>query len=659
MKLECAGTYMWSDNETSLDLLGFRVHADLIRSVILQSELLPITLGLFGDWGSGKTSIMQMLRTDLITGQSSDAETAGQSPSNVACLYFNSWLFEGYDDAKAAIISSVLLQLAENTRFGPKLKESIVSLLKSVNWMRVARMGVQNIALPALSAYLTGGASLIPSLVKSTKGLLSSSNIEAITESDDPQHGNSNSEKQIQADNGPSGPMDVRSFRDRFAQMIKNSDIDILVILVDDLDRCSPERVLDNLEAIKLFLSVEKTAFVIGADPRIVRHAIAHRYHSQLVGTEAESDSKSDLVTDYLEKLIQVPYYLPRLSPSETQTYMALLFCQRDLSQEAFQNCVDAYNLQLKEDRYGVFGYPHIRDVVGESNIPVNLARNLVTCASIAPLINEGLKGNPRQIKRFLNAITLRKQLANAANLRTLQDEVLAKLMVLEYGQRETEFRQLFDWQSSQKGFPEQIKQLEQILVAPNGDVDDEETAKTVDAKWATSFMRRWVAMEPYLADIDLRDYFWVVRDRLESTLSGMSMVSPIVRRLLDDLISGGSGKVKIAVKEAEVLSEDHIVLLLDLLETHISRHPDIKRGYDIIRELLIVGVNGVEDVMVRILDSVPAKAIPPAVGVDLAALMKTYSHMSVQLREQINALASTKTKIGAALTKQLQRREK
>ena len=106
----------------------------------------------------------------------------------------------------------------------------------------------------------------------------------------------------------------VRDFRNDFAEMVEKSSIQKLVVIIDDLDRCTPDRIIENLEAIKLFLNVEKTAFVIGADPRIVRNAIEYRYKSQ---GKTDDDASSRLVDDYLEKLIQVPYYLPRLSDSE------------------------------------------------------------------------------------------------------------------------------------------------------------------------------------------------------------------------------------------------------------------------------------------------------------------------------------------------------
>lgn len=51
---------MWSDNETSEDLLGFKVHADLLIDVIRDDTVLPVTVGVFGDWGSGKSSILKL-----------------------------------------------------------------------------------------------------------------------------------------------------------------------------------------------------------------------------------------------------------------------------------------------------------------------------------------------------------------------------------------------------------------------------------------------------------------------------------------------------------------------------------------------------------------------------------------------------------------------
>jgi len=106
--------HIWQDNETENDLLGFDVHADLIRAVITDQSVLPVTVGVFGDWGGGKSSIMKMLQKAL----SNDQEFP-----DVVCLYFNGWTFEGYEDAKSALLISILIQLGEHKKFGPKAKD--------------------------------------------------------------------------------------------------------------------------------------------------------------------------------------------------------------------------------------------------------------------------------------------------------------------------------------------------------------------------------------------------------------------------------------------------------------------------------------------------------------------------------------------------------
>jgi hypothetical protein len=57
------------------------------------------------------------------------------------------------------------------------------------------------------------------------------------------------------------------------------------VDVVDDVDRCVPDTIIDTFEAIRLFLHVPKTAFVIAADQRIVQGAIEDRYPTARPGT--------------------------------------------------------------------------------------------------------------------------------------------------------------------------------------------------------------------------------------------------------------------------------------------------------------------------------------------------------------------------------------
>jgi len=576
---------MWSDNETADDLIGFRVHAELIADVVSDSKLLPVTMGVFGDWGNGKTSIMKMLEARL--GERED----------VAVLYFDAWLFEGYDDAKSALISSILKQLANHKRFPEALKDKAANLLGRVNWMRVMKMGWDNVALPAVLAYAIGGATAIPGFMASLKGLFSAGKSSAATE--------------LTADNmesllKPSSEneiTEVRDFREAFGDLLQKTGFKSLVVLIDDLDRCSPERIVENLEAIKLFLNVGNTAFVIGADPRIVRHAIAVRYRESLQAAAADSFGTPDqaseqLVRDYVEKLIQIPYHLPRLSPAEIESYMTLLFAQRDLSAEHFKRCVEACEKRRIDNRFVTFGLADLSEALKGEALPRELSEALSFTAGAAPMFTDNLKGNPRQVKRFLNAFTLRRKLSKVAGMESLRDDVLLKLMLLEYSAEER-FKELAAWHQAQNQTPQQV-------------LDLESGSGAVPEGWDRDHLKRWIAMEPQLSKVDLSDYFWLVRDRLASSLLGLTLVPPLVRKTYDGLFSEMGRKViGPTLKE---LRADETDSLFGLLAKHVQRDPEDDDAY---RALFTLAEARNETMLklVALIKQLPVAKVPPAVS--------------------------------------------
>src|SRR5690348_5211795 len=120
---------MWPDNETSTDLIGFKVHADLVRDVVTNPSMLPVTIGIFGDWGGGKTSIMKMLEASLDPDFWPTESHERRQCESIATVYVNTWQFEGYDDARSAILSSVLVQLKEHRGFGEVARQNALKLL--------------------------------------------------------------------------------------------------------------------------------------------------------------------------------------------------------------------------------------------------------------------------------------------------------------------------------------------------------------------------------------------------------------------------------------------------------------------------------------------------------------------------------------------------
>lgn len=570
---------MWADNETSEDLLGFKVHADLIIDVIKDRTVLPITIGVFGDWGSGKSSILKIINDEL-------SGTEGELKDNTLVLYFNGWLFEGYDDAKAALLESIIEQFDNHKTIGNKVKDSTTKLLKSVKWMRVLGLGFKKIVLPAASAYLTGGLSLIPFLAKELTKIDNDTLIDKLKGEDA-----ENFLHDIINKDDEDGTKIVRTFRHDFKEMIDKSDIEKLVVIIDDLDRCTPERLIENLEAIKLFLNVDKTAFIIGADPRIVRHAIEFRYKTDKIESSTDLDSRNErIVSDYLEKLIQLPYSLPKLSDHEVETYMTLLFCKNELENDTFLKILESFKEHQLSNRYGVFGFGNIQGLINsEEQIKLNESVSLI--ASLSSIITEGLNGNPRQIKRFLNTFMLRKRLVDIAHLENFKVDVLIKLMVLEYSKLAL-FKKIYEWQRSQDGEPKELIALEE-----NAQNKDIEIIKTeFDSNWAAEKIIRWLNVEPKLSNIDLRDYFWISRDQLSKSIDGSSLIPPHIRSLCKKLIEHGSGSILSKTVTEEVsksLDEHHIEILLNLLKKELIKAPENARIHKVFIELISKNIIG------------------------------------------------------------------
>lgn len=80
---------MWKDSETELDFLDYDYLIQTLQSIITDDSLLPASIGVYGDWGSGKSSLMYMCKERLI-----------REDKKIKCLVFNGWLFENYEDAK-------------------------------------------------------------------------------------------------------------------------------------------------------------------------------------------------------------------------------------------------------------------------------------------------------------------------------------------------------------------------------------------------------------------------------------------------------------------------------------------------------------------------------------------------------------------------------
>ena len=601
---------MWADNETSEDLLGFKVHADLLINIINDESVLPITVGVFGDWGSGKSSILQIVKEEF------DKEDDKDS----LCIYFNGWTFEGYDDAKAALLNSILKELEDNKKISKEIKDSIKDkakkLWKSVDWMRGAGMVMKNVALPAVSAYFTGGLSLVPLAIQKLTEW--GDNPEKIIEKLQSDEGKKIYEALVKEvkEEDKNTTNAVAEFRKDFAELLEATNFKRLVVIIDDLDRCSPERIIENLEAIKLFLNVPKTAFIIGADPRIVKYAIEHKYKNN---KEIEEDNNR-IVIDYLEKLIQLPYSLPRLSETEVETYISMLICKKEIGDSKFKNVLDEFKKYRLTNKYSAFGLSNFEKIL-EADDFGKVKDNIITIPLLVPLITNSLYGNPRQIKRFLNTYTIRKRLAEVASLQSFNDAVLAKMMILEYSEPKL-FKKLFEWQIIQDGVPKEITDIED-LCKEKGIEDVISEIKDSDFKeWSKPKIIKWFQIEPLLSGVDLRDYYWIARDKLENSITATSMIPPVVRALFNELLPDNMTATvtkSLLTEKFQPFSDIEKDAFFNLLSSNLKRNPQQKRLYEIFNIMIGDKIENAVYHYMETLKIISVSDIEPAIATRLA----------------------------------------
>ena len=239
--------------KTAVDLLYYEAIARTVVRLVSEKSNEPLSVGVHGDWGAGKSSILMML------------EEAFETDERVLCVRFNGWLFQGFEDAKAVLIETIVDELLRTRSTSTKVADQARRVLRRVDWMKVARKaGAYGISLatgiPHPETLKDLGAAARAVVAKGGAGA-TTENLVALVD------GSNEFLREVEAD---SAPEQMHAFREEFEELLKRADIDRLIVLVDDLDRCLPQIAIETLEAIRLFLFVPRAAFVIAADEGMI-----------------------------------------------------------------------------------------------------------------------------------------------------------------------------------------------------------------------------------------------------------------------------------------------------------------------------------------------------------------------------------------------------
>lgn len=504
---------MWKDSETNIDLLDFDYLIGLTKDIIMNDELSPSSIGVYGDWGSGKSSLIEMTLNEL------------ESEEDYLCLKFNGWLFEGYEDAKTALIGTILDEINNKKKPTAEAKEAIERLYKNIDFFKLASKGAKY----GLDFLLTGGISTVAditmqsivSAVKSKAGDISEDDIKGVLS------------KTLKSDDIRKN---LKSFNKDFSELLNKTKIKRLVVFIDELDRCNPDTILETFEAMRLFLFTQGTSFIIGADERQVMYAVRKKF-PEIKG------NRIDIGKEYLEKIIQYPVKIPQLGVKEVQFYIMCLLLKYELKDESI-SVLEFIQAERKKDFLNFS--MSFSSIEGKfSNIEDKLKEVIALSNQLSAVLSKGLNGNPRHCKRFLNSLSMRITMAKVKGIE-LDKKVLSKLMLLEYF-KDSVFKELGEMQALEKGFPNEIKLFETKCW------DSIEKLKVwKDDEW----FKDWLKIEPKLSEIDLRPYFYFSRESLQLRVSSdVQQLSIEAEKVLKDLLSGGDSARREALKKSKQIS--------------------------------------------------------------------------------------------------------
>ena len=600
-----------SDNETKIDMLNNKAIAITVAELIRECDDRPISIGVHGDWGAGKSSILFMIEDEL--------QSKADKDSNIVCIRFNGWQHQGFEDSKIALMSAIVSELSKNEKLVGKAKETFMKLWKSINWLSVAK--VAGSAVFSLSTGLPP-IGLLNNLMDGLKGTVTDKEkINAALDS----IGKYMTDSKVFED--VSLTKEFAEFQRSFEELLEESKIKKLVVLIDDLDRCLPNVTIETLEAVRLFMFTKSTAFVIAADEAMIEYAV----HKHFPDLPEKSDDNYDYSKRYLEKLIQVPFKIPALGQVESEMYITLLLIGSQIKDNDTEfNSLLTATIEKMAKPWENFGLTS-EDIKASLKTHYDTVTNEIAIANqISDILARNTQGNPRKIKRFLNMLLLRKRMAEARGFGdSVLVSVLAKMMLAEY-YFPGYFKDIAVLTDDNGKCP-LLAEFEKLLTKSEPDA---ETVAETDApsvskvvlkekptpeppkldehilKWQKdNEFSKWVTSAPAVGDLDLRPYFFASKEREDFFFEQVK--SDKLREIVSTLMST---KMVIANKIDEIksLTHEEAKLVFEQVKIKIKKAGGVStqpNGIEGIR-VIVEHHKELESALVSFVETFPIKSV-------------------------------------------------
>ncbi|MBI1879927.1 MAG: hypothetical protein HYR94_17185, partial [Chloroflexi bacterium] len=423
----------WTDREVrqaEQDRLRFGHYCQVLSDIVAEADT-PLTVGIFGPWGSGKTSLMRLVEEKL--------KNAQPAPLTV---WFNAWKYDQEEALWRALVIQVLNAFRpaatadsrpqtadrrpqnakpphgtadkdpgsqflpdkppagpsltpEQQKLNQRLDDLEASLYRTVereeiggvtiDWEKLLKGSIMGITHLSLSA-LPGVGAILSKMMEKAQEQITGEDITTIFEA-------------IQRERRKIYREQLRSleqFQHNFEQLVEDEVIKKerrLVVFIDDLDRCLPEKAIQVLEALKLFLDVPGCLFFLAADREVIQRGIRVKYKDFLIDSDdpVAANRRIPITGDnYLEKIVQLPFHLLPLDEERVEQFVS------QSGSELPEGCAD--------------------------------------------LFAAGLEANPRKVKRALNIFRLTYKLAQLRQEEfkvdgrpvQIKPQLLAKVVVIQ-----------------------------------------------------------------------------------------------------------------------------------------------------------------------------------------------------------------------------------
>ncbi|MFG1704822.1 P-loop NTPase fold protein [Nonomuraea sp. M3C6] len=310
-----------SDEPAGADSLGRAEYAEAL-ALLANSATPPMVIGVFGEWGIGKTSLLKQVR-QVIDGQYGDC----------AHVWFDPWRHQYDDNPVLPLLHTIVADL------GLATKQQVARTLRTIS-------------------------EVLGSLVLSSTVRVNLADVRSSLNDYDERHFRIRTER-VRLD---------EHLTELIAQALAATGKKRLVVFIDDLDRCAGDQVTGLLEALKLHFNRDNCVFFLAVAKEPLFAAVREKY-------------KDLQVDNYLDKIVQFPFEMPRVSAAAFDDYL------KSLLQEEIEPTLD--------------------------------------------LLSIALPRNPRAIKRFLNVLILQDRIAKARNLASYDVSTLAAILLIREGDGE------------------------------------------------------------------------------------------------------------------------------------------------------------------------------------------------------------------------------